>query len=157
MAMLPWWGRTTPHISYQKDSVPTEKKGLQCKFGWVKGHQDASILNKNLSRIKKLNIQMDKDAAIRVYDLKYKWMGCVHVLVLPSGEKWAVYIGDKKVMTDLQKHILNRFYEDDLIEYVRGRHLLSNNTFQQINWDGILRGLSKFTDHKREAAIKLIH
>ena len=50
-----------------------------------------------------------------------KWMVNAYVPVLP-GEKWAIYVGDKKVTTNLRKEIIKHMHEEDLKEYVMRQH-----------------------------------
>ena len=96
---------------------------------------------------------MDKEARI-TYNMEYNWMGSAHAPVLP-GEKWVLYIEDKKITKDLQ--ILYLFYEDNLTDYIKQRHSLSEAIFHNMNWRRMHKGLSKFTDYKRAMAIKMIH
>jgi len=71
------------------------------------GHRDTNPQVQSLSGVKNLNIQMDQKAE-STYDLEYDWLGCAQMPVL-QGEKWAVYVGDKKVTMALRKNFIITF------------------------------------------------
>ena len=103
------------------------------------------------------NIRMDK-VTTEAHSYTWEWIcsSYLPVLLVPW-ERWAMYKGQSKLMTNLQQEIIQYAHEDNLRLYVQQRHDLDENTLQKVTWGALGQSLSTLFYHKWATMVKIIH
>jgi len=122
---------------------------------WVQSHQDDTVNLRNLSKEAALNVRMDADTKT-AYALPAQWQTQCYVPVLRA-EGCAVYIGNRKVTSNIHVSVLEIWNETVEREYLEKRHGICAELFATIHWQSLRFGLKKLSPHRRATTVKLIH
>jgi hypothetical protein len=139
------------------------KQEIQIKSEWVKGHQDnklkwstlPELQQLKLSNAAKLNILCDSRATAA----QASFISDPEGEVLPS-EKWAVYTNvpsTRKVTGKLKEAIMQTLHRDEMLEFIKRKHGLTEAKLEQIDTPTLGKVLKKHRLHNRASLSKLIH
>mmetsp|Transcript_750 Transcript_750/g.1137 ORF Transcript_750/g.1137 Transcript_750/m.1137 type:complete len:528 (+) Transcript_750:190-1773(+) len=132
-----------------------EHQSFSYNEDWVKGHQDDDGEISSMAQQVQLNVRMDGDTK-EAYHLPMQWQTQAFVPVLRA-EGCAVYIGDRKITSNLHRTALERWHEEAAREYLNSRHGFNAEIFSTIYWQSLRFALTKFNPHRRSTAVKALH